>query len=125
MRKFIIKVNNQAYEVEVEEVKGANTAAKSTPASPVASTQAKAPAPVHSSPSHSGHGNSITPPMPGNILKVNVKVGDQVKQGQVVVVLEAMKMENEITAPISGKITQMKVVAGQAVGAGEVLTVIE
>ena len=63
--------------------------------------------------------------MPGNILKVNVKAGEAVKRGQVLLVLEAMKMENEITAPTDGKVSAVKVENGQCISAGDTLIVFE
>lgn len=122
MRKFLIKVNSQQYEVELEEIKG-NATPKPTIGipvkQPVTNGSSSAPAPV----SHGG--NSITAPMPGNILKVNVKAGEVVKRGQVLLVLEAMKMENEITAPADGKVSAVKVESGQCISAGDTLIVFE
>ena len=82
MKKYRVNVNGTAYEVEIEEMAGAPVAA------PVAAPAA-APAPAAS-----GAGESINAPMPGNILSVNVAAGDTVKKGKVLMVLEAMKMEN-------------------------------
>lgn len=122
MRKFLIKVNSQQYEVELEEIKG-STASKPTNGTvikqPSTNGSSSAPAPVAQG------GNSITAPMPGSILKVNVKAGEAVKRGQVLLVLEAMKMENEITAPADGKVSAVKVETGQCISAGETLIVLE
>lgn len=124
MRKFLIKVNSQQYEVELEEIKG-NSSPKPTNGTTVkqpssnGSSVASAPAPAAQG------GNSITAPMPGSILKVNVKAGEAVKRGQVLLVLEAMKMENEITAPADGKVSAVKVETGQVISAGETLIVLE
>jgi glutaconyl-CoA decarboxylase len=71
-----------------------------------------------------GSGEAVNAPMPGNILKVNVKVGDAVKSGTVLVVLEAMKMENEIMAPKDGTVTQVLVSKGSTVDTGAALVVI-
>ena len=71
-----------------------------------------------------GAGEAVNAPMPGNILKVNVKAGDAVKSGTVLVVLEAMKMENEIMAPKSGTVTQVLVQKGSSVNTGDALVVI-
>ena len=69
-------------------------------------------------------GQSVTAPMPGNILKVNVSVGQTVKEGDLLVVLEAMKMENEIYAPKSGTVSQVVVSKGASVNTGDALVVI-
>ena len=81
MKKYKVNVNGTAYEVEIEEMTGAPAAA------PAAAAPAAAPAPAAS-----GAGESITSPMPGNILAVNVAAGDMVRKGQVLMILEAMKM---------------------------------
>ena len=111
MKKYKVNVNGTAYEVEIEEMTGAPAAA------PVA---APATAPVAS-----GAGESITSPMPGNILAVNVAAGDMVKKGQVLMILEAMKMENEIMAPRDGKVTAVAVAKGAAVESGALLCTIQ
>ena len=113
MRKYRVNVNGTAYEVEIEEMAGAPVAA------PVAAPAA-APAPAAS-----GAGESINAPMPGNILSVNVAAGDTVKKGQVLMVLEAMKMENEIMAPRDGKVTAVAVAKGAAVESGALLCTIQ
>lgn len=120
MRKFLVKVNNQQFEVELEEVKS--------------NRQSDKPVEKAARPSSNGNGSvassvaanaeRVVAPMPGSILKVNVNVGDSVKRGQVLLVLEAMKMENEITAPAEGKITEVKVEQGQCISAGDVMVVI-
>ena len=108
MKKYKVNVNGTAYEVEIEEMTGAPAAA------PVAAPAAA-----------SGAGESITSPMPGNILAVNVAAGDMVKKGQVLMVLEAMKMENEIMAPHDGKVTSVAVAKGAAVESGALLCTIQ
>lgn len=111
MRTFNITVNGQTYVVDVEEVGGVQTAAPVRAAAPVAA------APV-------AGGEPVKAPMPGNILDVKVKVGDTVKAGTVLCVLEAMKMENEIPAPKDGKVAQVVVTKGATVGAGDTLVVL-
>ena len=113
MKKYRVNVNGTAYEVEIEEMNGAPAAA------PVAA------APAAPAPAASGAGESITSPMPGNILAVNVAAGDTVKKGQVLMVLEAMKMENEIMAPHDGKVTAVAVTKGAAVESGTLLCTIQ
>ena len=114
MKKYRVNVNGTAYEVEIEEMTGAPAAA------PAAAAPAAAPAPAAS-----GAGESITSPMPGNILAVNVAAGDMVKKGQVLMILEAMKMENEIMAPRDGKVTAVAVTKGAAVESGALLCTIQ
>lgn len=111
MKKYRVNVNGTVYEVELEEITGAAPAA--APA-PVAAAPVAAPA----------GGEQITSPMPGNILSVNVSAGDTVKKGQVLMVLEAMKMENEIMCPCDGKVVSVSVAKGAAVESGTLLCVI-
>lgn len=127
MKKFLIKVNGNQYEVEVEEVRDQSVAAKPVdvvkPAPVAAAAPAPAPKPVAQEKvvSAPAGATTITSPMPGTILKVNVNAGDVVKKGQVLLILEAMKMENEITAPADGKIASVNVEKGKPVSAGDVL----
>lgn len=121
MRKFIVNVNGTSYEVEVEEISGAKSAAPVVQAP--ATAPAAAPAPAPKAASISG-GESVNAPMPGNILEVKVKQGDSVKSGDVLLILEAMKMENEILAPKDGVIASINVSKGATVNSGDVLCVI-
>ena len=129
MRKFNVTVNGQAYEVEVEEVGGVQTAAPVRAAAPVAAAPAaaapKAAATKAAAPAAAGAGDPIKAPMPGNILDVKAKVGDKVKNGDAIVILEAMKMENPIPAPRDGTITSITVTKGATVEAGQVLATIQ
>ena len=117
MRKFHVNVNGTPYEVEVEEI-----AAGAAPAAPVQAA-APAPAPAAAAPVAAG-ATSVTAPMPGNILDIKVKVGDMVEANTVVIMLEAMKMENEIVAGAAGKVTAINVTKGSTVNSGDVLVVI-
>ena len=117
MRKFHVNVNGTPYEVEVEEI-----AAGAAPAAPVQAA-APAPAPAAAAPVAAG-ATSVTAPMPGNILDIKVKVGDMVEANTVVIMLEAMKMENEIFAGAAGKVTAINVPKGSTVNSGDVLVVI-
>ena len=115
MRKFHVNVNGTPYEVEVEEI-----AAGAAPAA----VQAAAPAPAPAAAPVAAGATSVTAPMPGNILDIKVKVGDMVEANTVVIMLEAMKMENEIFAGAAGKVTAINVTKGSTVNSGDVLVVI-
>ena len=133
MRKFIINVNGNSYEVEVEEVRdGSPVSAPAAPApkaAPVAAAPKAAPAaapapkaaPAPAAAPAAAGGNTVTAPMPGTILAVNVKAGDAVKKGQVLCILEAMKMENEIMASADGTVVSVSVNVGESVNTGQVL----
>jgi biotin carboxyl carrier protein len=120
MKKYKVNVNGTAYEIEIELMSEAE--ALSTPAPQAAPQAAPAAAPA---PAASGEGEAVNSPMPGTIVSVNVKVGDAVKAGQVLMILEAMKMENEIMAGADGVVTAVSVSAGQAVEAGTALCTIK
>lgn len=126
MRKFNITVNGKAYEVEVEEIGGAPSAAPAAaPAAPAPapSVQTAAPkaAPAPAPAAAPAGGTSVQAPMPGTILSVKVNVGDTVTEGQVLCILEAMKMENEIMAPKAGKVVAVSVSQGSSVNSGDAL----
>ncbi len=119
MRKFIVNVNGNSYEVEVEEVGAATSAPAAVAPAPVAAAPKAAPAAAPKAQAVAG-GTPVKAPMPGNVLDIKVSNGQAVKEGDLVVVLEAMKMENEIFAPCDGTVT---VVAskGATVNTGDVL----
>ena len=106
MKKYRVNVNGSVYEIEVEEMDA--SAVSAAPAAPAAAPAA----PVAAAPAA---GAQVKAPMPGNILDVKVQAGQSVKKGDVLVILEAMKMENEIQAPCDGKITGMNVRKGDTV----------
>ena len=107
MKRYSVTVNGVVYDVAVEELDGAAAPAPKAPAAPKA-------APV-------AGGKPVNAPMPGNILAVNVKVGDKVEKGAVLCILEAMKMENEIMAPEAGTVAAVNVAKGATVQSGDVL----
>ena len=114
MKKYRVTVNGTAYEIELEELTGAAPAA--APAAATAPAPAAAAAPAG--------GEQVTSPMPGTILSVNVSNGSAVKKGDVLMILEAMKMENEIMAPCDGTVTSVAAAKGAAVESGALLCTI-
>ncbi len=121
MKNYRITVNGTTYDVAVEEL-GAGAAP--VVAAPVAAAPAAAPAPAApATPAASGAAGSVTvsSPMPGKILSVKASVGQAVKKGDVILVLEAMKMENEVVAPEDGTIASINVAANDSVEAGDTL----
>lgn len=127
MKKYIINVNGTSYEVEVEEVGGSqpSTPSVSTPAAkpqPVKKAQpAPAPKAAPAPKSVPSGASTIDAPMPGTIMDIKVNEGDSVKAGQVLLILEAMKMENEIVAPQDGTVSAINTSKGASVSAGDPL----
>ena len=125
MKKYNITVNGTTYEVLVEEAGSVASAPVYTApvvAAPVAAASAPVAAPAPSAaPSQATGANTVTAPMPGNILDVKVSVGQSVKKGDVICVLEAMKMENDIPAPCDGVIASINTQKGASVASGDVL----
>ena len=116
-----VTVNGTPYKVEMENAPAAALAVQTAPAVPVKQTVA----PVQAAPAPAaGAGKSLTSPLPGVIVSVNVNVGDVVKAGQTVAVLEAMKMENDIQAECDGTVTAVKVAKGDSVLEGAVIVTI-
>lgn len=123
MKSYKIYVNGQAFDVSVEEVGGTSVPAAPS-AAPAASPAAPAPRPAPApapAPSSSAGASSVKSPMPGTILGVKVAAGQSVKKGQVLLILEAMKMENEICAAGDGTVAAVRVQAGQSVNTGDPL----
>lgn len=120
MKNYRITVNGTSYDVSVEELAGGVApVAAPVAAAPVAAAAAPAPAPAAKS---AGAGSiKVASPMPGKILDVKANVGDAVKKGQVILILEAMKMENEVVAPEDGTVASIDVASGATVEAGDTL----
>ncbi len=115
MKRFNITVNGKAYDVAVEEVSGsAASAPVAAPAAPAAAPAAPA----------AGAGEKVTAPMPGTILDVKINNGDSVTKGQVIMILEAMKMENDVVAPCDGTVTSVLVKKSDTVNSGDALATI-
>lgn len=119
MKVYKVKVNGKVYEVELESVteQAGNVA-------PVQAAPEAPKAPVQAAPVTPVAGQTVKAPMQGTILKVNVEVGSSVKKGQILVILEAMKLENEIVSPTDGVIKQVLVTKGQAVNNQQPIVVI-
>lgn len=129
--KYKVTLNGRTYEVEVEagkamlldEYEAYAPAPAAAPATPAAAPAPAAPA-AAPAPASLASGEPVNAPMPGNILKVEVSAGDAVKAGQLLVILEAMKMENEIVAPKDGTVAQVVVKVGDKVDTGAALVVL-
>lgn len=131
--KYVVTVNGERYEVEVERVdgkssslsrkqmeRGVKTRVETEPAVSAAPVSAAAPAA-----SNAGGGSAVISPMPGVILDIKVKEGDSISEGQVVVILEAMKMENEIVSEFTGTVSAIRVKKGDTVDTDAVLVEIK
>ncbi|KHO62758.1 Biotin-requiring enzyme [Thermoanaerobacter sp. YS13] len=138
MRRFIINVNGKDYEVEIEEIREGITSTIST-ARTVENTKGRGREEtivelsgkedrvevkqVKKETIDKGH--TVTAPMPGTIVDVKIKIGDVVKRGDVLLILEAMKMENEIITPIVGRVVAVNVQKGSSVKSGDILVILE
>lgn len=120
MKQYEITVNGQAYHVTVKELNG--QAEKSVVETAPATSAESTPTPTKGAPA--GEGISVTAPMPGTILEIKLSVGDSVKAGTPLMVLEAMKMENDIVAPKAGKITSIHVKKGDTVAVNDLLATV-
>jgi biotin carboxyl carrier protein len=127
MKKYNITVNGKTYEVEVEEINGGGQTQSAPAPKPQATQSAPAPAKKAqpSQPAPSAGAGDVTAPMPGTVLEVKVEEGQSVKAGDVVLILEAMKMENEITADTDGKVTKIYAPKGSSVNTGDPLVGLE
>ena len=130
--KYVVTLKDKTYEVEVEqgeamildeyEVKAPAAPAPAVAAAPVAAAPAAAPAPAAGG--AVADGTPVTAPLPGNVLSIKVSQGAAVKEGDVLLLIEAMKMENEVAAPCDGTVKQIVVSQGQMVATGDTLIVI-
>ena len=130
--KYIVTINNNNYEVEVEQGEARLVKTNETAAVPVVAQQAAAAQPAVQAPAApaaavvpTADGEKITAPMPGVILQIKKSSGDQVKKGETILILEAMKMENEVVAPKDGVIVQIIAAQGASVNTGDVLAVMQ
>ncbi|NMA95489.1 MAG: biotin/lipoyl-binding protein [Clostridiales bacterium] len=133
MRKFVIKVEGKSYEVEVEEITGGK-ASYSEESHAVNNYEPQVVEPIQTPKDNSGssakkslNGDAVNvkAPMPGTILDIKVSEGESVEKGQIVCILEAMKMENEIVSPVSGTVAQISVAQGASVESDDTLFFIE
>ncbi len=122
MKSFRITVNGNTYDVDVEEIQGGRKAHNTTSQGSVAIEPSSSNVPVHNS---GGGAVKINAPMQGKIVGVKVSEGEQVNNGDVVAILEAMKMENEIVASESGTVASVNVVAGQSVDVGDLIITLD
>ncbi len=140
MKTYRVTVNEEVYEVTIEEVKvptqsvapprtatPASTPVPTPSVSPPQATPKPAPPPPASAPTPiiSTGGKEVQAPMPGKILAIKVVAGDVIKSGSVLIILEAMKMENDIMAPVDGTVKSVNVSVGDSVNTGDILVVIE
>ena len=120
MKNYRVTVNGVAYDVVVEEIAG-GAAPAPVAAAPAPAAAAPAPAAAPAAPKGAAGAVVVKAPMPGTLIKVNVKPGDAVKKGDVLCVLEAMKMENDIMAPADGVVASVEVTQGASVATDAVL----
>ena len=121
MKNYRITVNGTSYDVSVEELAGGVAPVAAPVAAAPVAAPASAPAPAPAAKSAGAGSIKVASPMPGKILDVKANVGDAVKKGQVILILEAMKMENEVVAPEDGTVASIDVASGATVEAGDTL----
>lgn len=122
MKIYNVKVNGKTYKVELESI---DVVASATPAAaPAPSAPKAAPAPA-AAPAASGEGKEVPSPIQGSVVNVKVSVGQKVKKGDVLLVVEAMKLENDVVSPFDGEVSAVLVSKGQAVTAKQPLVVIK
>ena len=121
MKNYRITVNGTSYDVSVEELAGGVAPVAAPVAAAPVAAPAAAPAPAPAAKSAGAGSIKVASPMPGKILDVKSNVVDAVKKGQVILILEAMKMENEVVAPEDGTVASIDVASGATVEAGDTL----
>lgn len=121
MKQFKITVNGKTYDVAVEESNGVASAPAAAPVATPAAPAAPAPAPAAPAAPAATGAEKVNSPMPGNIIDIKVAAGDTVTNGQTLLILEAMKMENEIKAPCDGTVAGVHVAKGDTVDSGALL----
>ena len=135
MERFMVSLNGKSYEVEVERLTGAmlpsqRSGVSSAPVCATPSVAVVSPAATPKPAAAPAKAETVTgsstvcAPMPGKILSINAKPGDGVKRGDVLLILEAMKMQNEIMAPVDGKIADIRITVGQSVATGDVMVIL-
>ena len=128
--KYVVTLKDRTYEVEVEEgeamILDEYEVKAPAAAAPAAAPAAAAPAaaPAAAAPAALASGTTVEAPLPGNVLSIKVNQGDSVKEGDVLLIIEAMKMENEVAAPCDGSVQQIVASVGQMVSTGDALIVI-
>ena len=123
MKNYNVTVNGVTYTVTVEEIAEGAVAAPVAAPAPVAAASVPTPAAAPKA-AATAAGEAVKAPMPGTILKMNVKVGDKVEKDSLVCILEAMKMENEIFSPVSGTVTAVNAPQGATVNSGDAIVTI-
>lgn len=130
MKNFKVTVNGNTYDVGVEEIGGVpevKSVQAAAPAPKAAPAQAPAPKPQAPAPkpeAPKGDAENVLAPLPGTIISINVSEGEQVKAGQILLVFEAMKMENELVAPRAGTVAKIYVAKGDVLESGKVVVTI-
>ena len=129
--KYVVTLKDKTYEVEVEEGEAmildeyeVKAPAAAAPAAAPAAAAPAAAAPAAAAPAVTASGTTVEAPLPGNVLSIKVSQGDAVKEGDVLLIIEAMKMENEVAAPCDGSVQQIVASVGQMVSTGDALIVI-
>lgn len=122
MKRFLIRINGKTYDAEVEVVGTSASAPVAAPAAaPVAAPAAAPAAPAPAAAPAAGGPANVTSPLPGTVLRLCKNTGDSVAAGEVVMIVESMKMENEVVAPEAGRIASIAVAAGSAINTGDLL----